>query len=282
MKFLICLNANNNKKHRFSFSNNRCAVYTFFLGCLLLPMQVIASDDEGIEVTGQGSVVVVPDQFSLTLTITERGRVPDKLKALVDKKSQSVIAAANSLGIKDTNISSARVNLRVIKEDASIQLDGIEVKKPRHGSVYIDGQTINQQSSNSQSYQAKPILFELSRQISVNFSEIEQYDNFLGQIIKIRVSNISSLSMNVADREEYYQQALLQAIQQAEKKAARMAKQADQKLGKLTFIKEQSSNNYRPVYAEAMMTSNSRQQQNSLTGSQTITARVIVKFNLID
>ena len=49
---------------------------------------------DGIEVSGSGSVNVIPDNFILSLNVTERGRVLSKLKSLVDKKSNSVIQAA--------------------------------------------------------------------------------------------------------------------------------------------------------------------------------------------
>lgn len=252
--------------------------FTLFM-CLLLPSQVFAVEDVGIEVTGQGSVVVIPDQFSLTLTITERGRVPSKLKTLVDKKSNSVVNAAKSLAIKESNISSARVNLRIVTERPSIQVQGVELHK-RQGSVYIDGQSINQQANSVNTH--KQPLFELSRQITVKFDQVADYDSFLAQIIKINVSRISSLSMNVTARDEYYQQALLDAISHAQQKAQRMAKQAERGLGKLLLVKEVSSNHYQPMYAEAMMSDASPRGHTSLIGSQTITARVLVKFSLKD
>lgn len=251
-----------------------------FLFCLLLlPLQTFAFDSGAIEVTGQGSVIIIPDQFSLTLTVTERGRVPSKLKALVDKKSNAVISAAKGLEVKGNNITSARVNLRIVEQKPSIQVQGIELNRARQGSVYIDGQSINQQA-NENDYK-KP-LFELSRQITVRFEEIEDYDQFLGQIIKLNVSHISSLAMSVQDRDDYYQQALLQAINHAKQKAQRMSKQAGRNLGKLVWLKELSSNHYRPMYAEAMMTDASPKTHDSQIGSQTISARVSVKYHLKD
>ena len=254
--------------------------YFTLLMCLLLPSQAFAVEEVGIEVTGQGSVVVIPDQFSLTLTITERGRVPSKLKALVDKKSNSVVNAAKTLAIKESNISSARVNLRIVAERPSIQVQGVELHKARQGSVYIDGQSINQQANSVNTH--KQPLFELSRQITVNFDHVADYDSFLAQVIKINVSHISSLSMNITKRDEYYQQALLDAISHAQQKAQRMAKQAGRSLGKLLILKEVSSNHYQPMYAEAMMSDASPRSHTSLIGSQTITARVLVKFSLKD
>jgi len=270
------------RSHLLNLNLNRkqIASYSALLVCLLLPTKAFSFDDSGIEVSGQGSVIVVPDQFSLTLTITERGRVPTKLKALVDKKSNSVVNAAKSLSVKERNITSARVNLRIVKEKPSIQVQGIEVNKTRQGSIYIDGQSINQQTTSVNEH--KRPLFELSRQITVRFNKIDEYDSFLTQIIKINVSHISSLSMSVEGRDEYYQQALLKAISHAKKKAQRMAKQAGRKIEKLQLIREQSSNHYRPMYAEAMMSDASPRAHASLSGSQTITARVSVKFSLKD
>ena len=280
MRFISLLNSGVQLKKHILKHFKVLIVSSVSLIFLLVPVQAYAFDNEGIEVSGQGSIVVIPDQFSLTLTITERGRLPSKLKALVDKKSNGVINAAKSLSIKEANISSARVNLRIVEEKPSIQVQGVEFNNGRQGSVYVDGQTINQQTNHIE--KNKKPLFELSRQITVNFNEIDQYDSFLGQIIKINVSNISSLSMSVEGRDEYYQQALLQAISHAKQKAQRMADQAGQKIGKLILIKELSSNNYRPMYAEAMMRDTSSRAHTSLTGNQTITARVSVKFSFKD
>ncbi len=262
-------------KLKYSFSNSLVVMALFFY-----PAHAFAFNESGIEVTGQGSVVVTPDQFSLTLTITERGLVPSKLKALVDKKSDAVISAAKNLGVKEQNISSARVNLRMIEEKPSIQVQGVELRKAKQGSVFIDGKDLSQQI-NKQSTQKKP-LFELSRQVTVNFNKIDEYDSFLTQVIKINVSHISSLAMSVKERDEYYQQALLQAISHAKIKAQRMAKQAGVRVGELLLVKELSSNHYRPMYAEAMMSDSSAKAHNSLIGSQTITARVSVRFSLED
>lgn len=266
-------------KHLAIKTFKRLATYFALSTCLILfTTQVSAFDEAGIEVSGQGSVLVIPDNFSLTLTITERGRVPSKLKALVDKKSNAVIGAAKNLSVKSNNIYSAQVNLRIVEERPSIQVQGVELNKARQGSVYVDGQSISQQTAKTN--ERKKPLFELSRQITVKFNKIDDYDNFLAQIIKVNVSHISSLEMGVGDRDGYYQQALLQAIDHAKKKAIKMAKQTGGHLGKIIYIKEASSNHYRPMYAEAMMSDSSAGGHSSQVGSQSITARVLVKFDL--
>jgi len=232
----------------------------------------------GIEVNGSGSVTVTPDNFSLSLRISERGRVTSKLKALVDKKSNLVMQAAKNLGIKNTNINSAQVNLRVIQEKPSITVQGLEFRNNNQSSAFIDGKEITKQIKQSQLDKPKQTLFELSRKIQVNFTTIDDYDQFLTQLVKINVSHISSLSMNVTQRDKYYQQALLQAITQAKQKAQEMIAHSGGRLGKLIYLKEQSTNYYQPRYAQAMMSEASPANHSSLVGSQTIKASVLMKF----
>lgn len=265
----------------------RSIFYLLCLGVIIFTKSTYAFDTHpidgrGIEVTGQGSIVVTPDRFSLTLTVTERGRVPSKLQALVDKKSNAVISAAKNLNTKMENVVSARVNLRIIEEKPSIQIQGVELTRAKQGSVFIDGQNVNQANTQPINNHNKKPLFELSRQITVHFSHIDEYDDFLTQIIKINVSHISSLSMSVEAKGEFYQQALLEAIENAKNKAQNMAKHAGSNLGALVFVKEVSNNHYRPMYAEAMLSDSSSNNHKSLIGKQTITAQVLVKYSLED
>ncbi len=233
---------------------------------------------EGIEVTGQGHIKVKSDEFSLTLTIAERGKIPSKLKILVDKKINSVVSTAKQLSLKESNISTAGEDLRLVNEKPSIKLQGLEVKKLRKTNIYIDGQDLNQQVSQNNNYQQP--LFEFSRQISLSFNTLEQYAQFLAQIVKIRVSQVSSLSMGTKDREALYEKALEQAISHAKEKALRLAKATGERLGKVKFIKELSANYPTTMNTDEIMNVSTSGNDTSLTSSQVITARVLVKFSL--
>lgn len=226
--------------------------------------------DSGIEVSGEGSISVVPDDFSLSLRITERGRVTSKLKVLVDKKSDLVIQAANKLGIKNSEINSAQVNLRVIDEKPAITVQGLA------NQIKTNSQNSLDNANNKQN-----TLFEVSRTIQVNFTKIDDYDHFLAELVKINVSHISSLSMNVTQQDKYYQQALLLAITQAKNKAKKMIEHTGGRLGQLVYLKEQSTNYYQPRFAQAMMSDSGPINHTSLVGSQTIKASVLIKFSIL-
>lgn len=246
--------------------------------CLLfmLPNNALANtQNSGIEVRGQASVLAEPDVFSLSIAIVEQGHFTDKIRAIVDDKSNQVVDVAKSLGVKASNINSARVSLRVIKEDIDLKAKSVEVKQKlpndQNSKVAVGVGTSNTVTA------VQPQYFELSRNITINFTDIKDYDHFLNSVIKIGVNRISPLSMSVGDTDKYYKQALSLAIQQAEEKARQIATQTEQTLGKLIYIQETSANNYRALY-NAPMRASASFEHSSQVGSQSISASVLAKY----
>lgn len=258
-----------------------------FINIFMISILIISADSmafnvetPNIEVKGQASVLAEPDRFSLTIAIVERGRLTDKIRAVVDHKSNQVVQTAKNLGIKNHDINSARVTLRVLEEKPSITIEGVEVNQRvgrvsfpnnQHSKVYVD---VNNPKNIKTEY------FELRRTISIHFTSIKDYDLFLTKAIKLGVNHISPLAMSVEDTEKYYQQALIQAINNAKNKATRIANHSNVVLGKLLFIKEQSSSYSRSRTSSVMMSAESSSNHNSQMGNQVINASVLVKFSI--
>lgn len=243
--------------------------------CFILFNNTLANAQEsGIEVTGQASVLVEPDQFALTISIAEKGHFTDKIRSIVDNKSNQVVDVAKNLGVKETNINSARVYLRIIKEDPNLKVHGLEVnqrlKNNQESKVVIDTQTPDYVTGE---------FFELSRTITVTFNDISDYDQFLNAVIKIGVTHISPLTMTIDDSDKYYQQALIQAVINAKVKALQLAEQAGKKLGELVYVKEVSNNNYRISFS-ALRRSNSSFEHRSQVGTKEISASVLVNYSI--
>jgi len=247
--------------------------------CFTFTVSAFANtQNSGIEVRGQASVLVEPDSFVLSIAITEKGRFTDKIRAIVNNKSNQVVDVAKSLGIKAKDINSARVSLRVLKNDQRIDVHGIEVnqKLPNQQKSKIHVGVPASTFENT----VKSQFFELSRSITINFSDIKDYDQFLNAVIKLGVNQISPLTMSVGDTDKYYQQALSQAIKNAKEKAFQIANQSGQHLGKLIYVKEISSNHYRARYNSAMMSNTASFEHNSQVGNQAISASVLVNYSI--
>ena len=247
--------------------------------CLLFTGNVFANNTEtGIEVRGQASVLVAPNSYVLSIAISEQGRFTDKIRSIVDNKSNQIVDVAKNIGVKSTDINSARVSLRVLTEEQRIKTQGVEVShqlpNQQKSKIYIDG------IDNNQNVNRHPQYFEISRMITVKFSDIKDYDQFLNSIVKLGVSHISPLTMSVDDTDQYYQQALLLAMDKAKEKATKIAQQSEQKLGKIVYVKETSSNHYRTRYNSVMSSASGNFEHNSQTGNQAINASVSVKYSI--
>ena len=254
---------------------------------LSLILGSIAQASEYIEVSGKGEVSVSPQNLALSVMITERGKATSKLKALIDKKSDMVIATAKSLGVKDKDISSARVNLTSIVEEPSIRVQGIEVKKKfpnstigqvNRGSVYIDNREVNSTNQNQNQQQ----LFELSRNITIRFTNMDDYDQFLSQVVKVNVSKVAALPMSAEERDAFYQQALDLAFAQAKRKAQNIASRTGIKLGKLIYLKELSHDDFQSPATEITMDSTVIRDQSELFTTSQIRASVLAKFAIAE
>lgn len=259
------------------------SVNTLMLSILAISNHCLASNNEipSIEVKGQASVLAQPDRFSLTISIAEQGQFTDKIRAIVDHKSNQVVQVARSLGIKSNNINSARVNLRVVERKPSIRLNNVNISQKVNSSAFATNQHSKVNTGNTfpkTQNRSEPQYFELSRTININFSSIETYDQFLINAIKLDVTHIYPLSMSVEDTEKYYQQALIQALKNAKNKAIQLAKHSNVTLGKLLNVTEQSSNYYRANVSTARMSTKFSSDHSSEVGNQAINASVLVKF----
>jgi uncharacterized protein YggE len=86
--------------------------------------------------------------------------------------------------------------------------------------------------------------------------------------------------MSVENTEKYYQQALIQAMKNAKNKAVQIASHSKVALGELLFVKELSSNYYRPQLSTARMSTERAPNHSSEVGNQVINASVLVKFSI--
>lgn len=192
----------------------------------------LAQSSQGIEVVGKASVSLMPDVFSLTIDIQQRGKSAAKAKSLVDSKSKKVIHTLLNHGVDQTRIQSSQMRIFPIYEKPAISLEQTELKRTFNQKDKVKIIAKNQQN------QQQRVRFNVTRTITVSFNSLSIYDQTIDDIVKLGVTRVSPLAMAFTDSEKYYQQALLKAIEKARQKAEKMAQQANVKLGSLISIKE--------------------------------------------
>jgi len=237
-----------------------------------------------IEVTGKGSVKAQPDYFSFSVIITERGRIASKAKAIVDQKSRLVIDNYLTIGIARNDIESSRLQLSPRYEKrANLPAFEIQQKMRSIRKTEVTSNTNNAKVvtnshnlSNSDLNEQQKIYFEVSRTITVTFTDFELYDQLLDNSVKIGVSRITSLQTTIADNETLYQQALIKALDNAKQKAQVIAQQIGAKLSVISDLKE---SDYHTPQAYSMAASR-RESFSSQTIQQNISAQVSVTFTI--
>jgi uncharacterized protein YggE len=239
----------------------------------------------GIEVIGKASIKAQPDHFIFSVFITERGRLASKTKAIVDQKSRLVIDSYLTTGIAKNAIESSRLQLSPRYEKPPNVAD-FEIHQRVNSNRNNQGSSNSKNTktvTNSQNLTNKDlnvqqkIYFEVSRTITVTFTDFELYDQLLDNAVKIGVNRITPLQSAITDNETLYQQALIKALKNATQKAQVIAQNIGAKLGVITRLTESS---YHAPRAYSMV-SDSRENFSSQTTKKNITAQVGVTFTIM-
>lgn len=198
-----------------------------------------------IVVHGQGATQVVPDTMQFTMWVEAAGNQLSPLKTQVDQITATLLRDFQARDVKREDIRSFQLSIspRYKREDDRSVQDG----------------------------------FQVSRQIEVTLRDTDNFDTLIDFALAQGVTRVGSIQYRVGEPTEASQQALLNAIEDAHRKGALMAKHSDRSLGSVISIREQSSGGHTPVYR---MAASSMSMDVSEPGQQSIQARVEVTFRL--
>ena len=200
-----------------------------------------------IEVSGVGSVFSVPDRFSFSLSIEQRGREAAELNKVIVEKTNSVVQALLKIGVDKKSVQSLQVQF--------------------NPWIVYNGNT----------QQQKGII--LTRQVKVTVKTLTKYEQSINAVLKLGVNKLNQFSFTDSQAEENYQLALQQALIHAKSRAINMAKVLDLKLARVISISEQSSGGPAPM---EMRTRQFQASDSYQPGEMSTQARVKVIFALQD
>jgi uncharacterized protein YggE len=198
-----------------------------------------------IEVTGVGSVFSVPDRFSFSMSIEQKGRVAAELNKAIVEKTNGVVQALLKIGIDKKSLQSLQVQF--------------------NPWVEYNGQTQEQKG------------FILTRQITVTVNSLSQYEQSIDTVLNLGVNNINQFNFTNSQADENYQVALNHALLNAKQRATDMAKVLDLKIAGVISILEQSKNSGTPIMMQTRQFKSSESYQ---AGEMSTQANVKVIFAL--
>lgn len=187
-------------------------VYFSVMGAL--PISVTQTEKLGtFEVSGEGKVVVVPDQASLSMGVQEQGFNLKQVQEQVNKKMTSLSASLRELGVDEKDIKTTGYN------------------------YYPDYQNTNRYTAYAS--------------VSVVVRDLEQVSPVMDLIGTLGLDNVSGPTFGLSDElmEKTTKEARKIAIDKAKNNAEELASLAGMRLGRIVNIVEGNQGYPVPMYA---------------------------------
>lgn len=200
-----------------------------------------------VNVTGKGTVNVVPDKVIIRARIEHTGKDASEVKAQNDKVVNNVIKY-----LKSQNISSKNFQTEYI--------------------------TLNKDYN----YQSKETFYSANQAISITLEDLSKYEQLMGGLLESGLNRINGIQFQSSKREELESEARKKAVLNAREKAQEFAVALGQEIGAAHSINELENGNYPPPMYRTMemKAADSEQQETLAPGEMEITVKINVGFLL--
>lgn len=181
---------------------------------------VISNQQEGIWVTGSGKVTVTPDIANLVLGVNARESTVAEAQASAAAAMNQIMAVLTQHGIAEKDIKTQQFNIY---------------------PVY---------SYNDKESRSTIIGYEVTNTVNVTIHDIDNAGTIIDAAAQAGgdLTRVNSITFSVEDPTQYYTEARKLAMEDANKAAAELAALGGVKLGKPTYISQNSY--YQPVYRD--------------------------------
>ena len=224
---------------------------TMLAGCSTVNL---TGQQEGIVVSGEGKVSVVPDVATVNLGI--------------EAEDTTVTAAQNQAATAMELVMLALTDNGVAEEDIQTQCFNI------YRVTRWDDET----------WQEVVIGYRVSNTVSVKIRDMENIGSIIDAVAEAGgdLTRVNGINFSVDDPSMYYEEAREEAMADAQTRAEALAELAGVKLGKATYITE---SNYQPgsIYFPGARVDEAMESETPISPGETeITLNVQVTYDIVD
>lgn len=158
----------------------------------------------GIQVSGQGTLEVVPDMGRVSLHVRREGSDAAALTETLNNVTADLIAMAKKLGIDDRDITATALS--------------INPRYRRRGDESVADGVI------------------ASRTMAVVLKDLDRYIELMNEALALGANNVDPIRLDTSKREALENQALTLAMEDAKAEAARVADGFGVQLGRVTHV----------------------------------------------
>lgn len=207
---------------------------TVFLMLLFIMYLLVSKDGSAenaghISVSGSATVNVAPDTANVSFELSTKKKTAQEAKDANDAMLKKVNEVLKKYEIKENELNMNYINIRPYYEY-------------RGNSNELAG-------------------YVAQKNITIKIKEIEKYNNFIDDLLKVGISNINSVDFAVEDIKSVRNQARVKALENAKEKAELFASSVSKKVVDVIEISESdvsvrySQANYKSNYSGALRNS---------------------------
>ncbi|MGC8880663.1 MAG: SIMPL domain-containing protein [Minisyncoccia bacterium] len=189
--------------------------------------QNIVNPERIITFSAEGKVFAKPDIAKITFSVITQGEKAEIVQSENDQKMAGLIDFIKKEGIKNEDIKTINYSLN-----------------PRYDYTWC----LKDKSDNRQC-PPKIVGYELNQTVEVKIRDFDKINEIIGGLTEKGANQISNISFEVDDIEDYKNLARIEALNKIEKRAKLISQKTSVKLGKIINISE--SGIYPPVYRVA-------------------------------
>jgi len=210
--------------------------------------QVQPNQQPQINVSGEGKIIVTPDQADITIGVTNNGAEAAEVKKANDAAIDAVIKFLKAQKLPQGDYQTQRVSL-----------------------------------NRNYDYTKKKNVFTASQTIIIHLKDLSKYDALMMGLTDAGVNTINGVSFKTSKQAQYESEARVKAVAEANKKATDYTTALGQKLGKPLLVTDNTQTYYPPVMHMAMMDKSmaaDMPKETLAVGEITITANVNISYLL--
>lgn len=200
-----------------------------------------------INVTGKGTVKVVPDEVFIKARIEHTGKSPKEVKAQNDKVVNDIMKYLKSQDVPAKNFQTEYIRL-----------------------------------SKDYNYNSKETFYSANQAISIKLEDLKNYEKIMSGLLESGLNRIDGIMFQSSKKEELESKARKNAILDAQRKASELAGALGQEVGKAHSINESGGGSYpQPMFKATMMEVAEQDSAETIApGEMDITIMVNVAFIL--
>ncbi len=221
-----------------------------FVGTLANAQTLVKENTQSqLSVTGEGKVMVVPDEAKITIGVENSGADATDVKKKNDATVDAVIKYLKSIKLPEKDYQTKRVFL-----------------------------------NRNQDYKTGKYSYTASQTITIHLKDLTKYNTIMEGLVGAGINTVQGVEFLSSKFEQHQSEARVKAVQDAKRKAQDYAGALGQKLGKALLVSDNSQNNYVPVMRAAMFDMSaggeSASRETLAIGEITVTANVVINFLL--